>query len=470
MGVAAPMAVGAARGLLARGRALVAGARGGAGSIAAQRPPTPEFEPPPNEHWVSPYAVNTRPEPYQIYGTGWTPLTVNERASGDEIFGGDGLLDSPFRANDNELSPEKALARRTARDVHDAAPVVADEKAPTPEDAPQASKPAAPVGQFDPILPEPWGGVEERNRRLAAFNERVINFGLAPLGEMLPYELSAGPSAIDYLKQQTAKAYDRAANLVKTPINDSKLVAATQKGYADLADEPEESQNAYKAFLIAHVVPEFANGDLDGDGILDLQSNIDDLANTFKRTDHVTRPVGLVLDRLNNHITDAVDRHNPGYANAKRAADAASAIQDRLVRASEMAKDNGGIFTPEQLMHSMDHEAAIQGDFVTSAGLFPLHAITHQADALINSSDPWATDKITALRPREYPYRFAPPYQWSGPNLPVPANDWKAPNAFTLRDTLSRLAPYTAGPSGLAPSWITAGSYLAPSAGQSDSQ
>jgi len=505
MGVAAPMAVGAARGLLALRRPLT-----------VPPPPVAGLE---REPWINHYAIDTDPDD-DFDEIDNRPL---RQVNGPPTYGRDGMPISRLPANSNvpggraavwerrvagydprtanpepippgQTPPDNVIASRYAKVPNDfRAPGSPERKAGTgaagnPAVAPgspgsivdgqpgAAGTPpgASPAEQrdydLDPTILGPWGATYERIRRLAAFNERMANFGLSSLGKSLPYEIGAGPEAVNYLGAETAKAYDTAASRVKSFGKDPQLIAATQVGYNALADASDEARNAYKAFLIDHMAPQISAGNMTGRDVLDLQSNIADWANIFKRHDYVTHPVGIILDHLNNHVTDAVDRQNPGYASAKRAADDAAAIHSRLVRASAMALDNGGVYTPDQLHTALDLEAQRQGDIVTSAKLFPMREMTRHADVMLDSQDPSTLDKIASLAPRSSPYRSSFPYQWSVRDLPAAANDYKATNAFALRQALSSIDQTQAGQTGLAPSWVTAGSYLAQPNGQPDSQ
>jgi hypothetical protein len=288
---------------------------------------------------------------------------------------------------------------------------------------------------------------------LEAFNRAVANHGLAPLGQTLPDNIGAGHEATAYLGRQTANAYDRAARAVTGFTKDPKLIADTQTRAKMLLDD--KFSNIHFQNVLRQTVAQPINmGGMTGEDILNMHSLVSEMADELKRQGSLSEPVGRVFDGLNDDIANAVDRQNPGYGRLKRAADEAAAVHLRMARASQLASDNGGVFTPAQMHAALDLENGRQGNVATASTVVPLRFLTTHAGYLLNSLAPGDVGTFIARTPADY-YR-SQLYQSA------------APLFGPLKTRLDGGDPNSLGLNTIGPAGVAAGSNSTSQTGQPD--
>jgi hypothetical protein len=310
---------------------------------------------------------------------------------------------------------------------------------------------------------------EARSRILDAFNRAVANRGLEPFGETLPNDVPTGREAAAFVGKRVAKAYDDAAAGVHSFSKDDALIADTQRRGQMLVGRPAYEYGLYRQVLKDMVAEPLYDGELSGDDVLDMQNRLAEVADEFKRDEAYTTDVGRSIDGLNDDITNAVDRQNPGYAKAKRAADEAAAVHIRLARASDLAADAGGVFTPDQLRAAADLQDADQGNIVTASSVLPLRFLADHADRMLSEPHLADIDSLSGKTPAELHSGLM---FLSGDPAATPVStdlDWSEPNAFSgyrPPRTQPTFDPRSMGWNAIAPAGIMAGSILSPQNGQ----
>jgi hypothetical protein len=306
-----------------------------------------------------------------------------------------------------------------------------------------------------------------REALIVAFNRAVANHGLAPLGQSLPDNVGAGHEATAYLGRQTANAYDRAARAVTGFTKDPKLIADTQIRARMLPDD-EFSNIHFKNVLRQTIAQPINMGGMTGEDILNMHSQLSEMADELKRQGWPAEPVGRVFDGLNDDIANAVDRQNPGYGALKRAADEAAAVHLRMARASQMANDNGGVFSPGEMREVLRQEDARQGYVSTANTVMPLWVLTNHAGYMQYSPTAEKIANFIARTPADYfrAQMFDSPSYINGPLQRNPGGS--DPNGASSLRPFNTLGPDSVGLNTIGPAGVTAGSYPTSQTGQPD--
>jgi hypothetical protein len=311
------------------------------------------------------------------------------------------------------------------------------------------------------------GAPVDRAALIDAFNRAVANHGLAPLGQTLPDSVGAGHEATAYLGRQTAIAYDKAARAVTGFTKDPKLIADTQDRAKMLLDDA--FGNSHLRNVLRQTIAQPINmGGMTGEDILNMHSQLSEMADELKRQGWPAEPVGRVFDGLNDDVANAVDRQNPGYGSLKRAADEAAAVHLRMARASQLASDTGGVFTPEQLHVALDLENARQGNVATASTVLPLRLLASHGTALLDEPIQSNMEHFLARTPSDY-YRTQMFNQLRSLLVPPQGSPiGNSPTGFGALSPNNAFDPRSVGPNTIGPSGAAAGSYLASQTDQPD--
>jgi hypothetical protein len=239
-----------------------------------------------------------------------------------------------------------------------------------------------------PILGPAIAGA--RARGLEALNRAVANRGLAHLGQSLPASVRAGHDAAAYLKSKIAEAEDHAAAIVNDVHVDTPFAASLRRIESSLSSLPKANFDQHVRDVLDYVTDPLEDRPDAGSGIQvrNLLDGISRISNYYK-TSELDQPwAARALDSVYDEVVNMADRQNPGYGQLKRGADEANAVQVRMALASNMADDNGGLFTPAQLKKAIRWHNEDEGDMPKAASVGPLYDFGEQANRAMGSAYP----------------------------------------------------------------------------------
>jgi hypothetical protein len=198
-----------------------------------------------------------------------------------------------------------------------------------------------------------------QRRGIESFNTATINRSLAPIGETLPKGLK-GHSAIEYAYGKLGDAYDNLLPKMKGSLDTGlkqDIDAIRQLGM----EVPEPQRGQLQRIIDREVLKRFppgGNGETSGEAIKGMESELGRLGKTFKNSDNYdTRTLGGAVEEMQNALRRMVERNNPKYAEELAKINEGYANFKKAQNAASSATAQEGTFTPAQL-----HRAVRAGD------------------------------------------------------------------------------------------------------------
>ena len=209
-----------------------------------------------------------------------------------------------------------------------------------------------------------------RRRSLGEFGRAVVNDAVAPLGGK-PIT-AAGAQAIDAAQRRISAAYDDALEgMALQPANVAKAIGDTGRSIQSIAllDDTQAAKLAdYVNKRLATFTQQGAQA-LNGAQAKALDAEMGHLAREFSRSvNPADRPLGEAFYSLQQNWREAMAASaTPDKTALLNAANAAHRNLLPIVKASDKAMAQGGVFTPNQLQRSYGPFAQKPGAFANAA-------------------------------------------------------------------------------------------------------
>ena len=254
-----------------------------------------------------------------------------------------------------------------------------------------------------------WNSLEEKlqsvpvvgdmiaNRRagvLEQFNNAAINRVGAPIGQRVQ---GTGSQAVQEIGDIASKAQDSAKNMIgafQLDAQGAADIARIKSMIPGIADK--RARNAVSETLKT-VQSQMSNrGVILPDGYKTLDSHLTTIGGRFKgSTDAYQQQAGDAIAELQNALRNTALRQNPAAAKAMQDANAAWANLVRIEGASKAAANNGGLFTPGQLMSSVRQADKSVRDRATARGTALMQDFATSGQSILGNKVPnsFTTDR-----------------------------------------------------------------------------
>ena len=247
-------------------------------------------------------------------------------------------------------------------------------------------KRAEDVATSVPILGDAINGA--RGRGVDALNRAVANRALAPVGETAPANVTVGNDLTAHVADRLSAAYKKAESLVTQAKPDDAFTQALQDRAKSLTDLPADSQEQFLRTVKNQVLDPLINGSASGAQIGDIISNLKTAASDYKQQGGPNAALGRAFDGVADDVTGLADRQNPGYAEARAAADEGWANYVRMRQAGQMQGAKGGVFTPAQLKMAVRSQDDSVGNGASAKGDALLYRLADDAEQTMGANYP----------------------------------------------------------------------------------
>lgn len=187
------------------------------------------------------------------------------------------------------------------------------------------------------------------------FNRAVLNRALEPLGEKVPENIPMGRKAIAYVDKTLGAKYD--SLLPKLSLRpDSQTVTDIGDIVASNARRLNESQQKQWANIAKHISDHIdpTTGVMDGHSFKQVESELSYLArDNMSSPNPGDRMFGESVNDLRSALRSTLERSNPKYADELKQLNSAWATFARAQGASVRNVNNGGLFTPQDLLRDI---------------------------------------------------------------------------------------------------------------------
>ncbi len=277
-----------------------------------------------------------------------------------------------------------------------------------------------------------------QRRGIESFNTASINRSLAPIGESLPKGLK-GHAAVEYAYGKLGDAYDNLLPKMKGNLDaglKQDIDAIRQLGM----EVPEPQRGQLTRILDNEVLKKFppgGGGATSGEAIKGMESNLNHLSKTFKRSDNYdTRTLGGAVEEMQNALRRMVERNNPNHAEDLAKINEGYANFKRVQNAASSATAQEGTFTPAQLHRSVRSGDTSKDKARFAEGNALMQDLSRAGKDVLPSSVP---DSGTPLRSM-VAYALTHPARAIGLGIPIGAASlaYTAPGQAALQNLLTR--------------------------------
>lgn len=194
-----------------------------------------------------------------------------------------------------------------------------------------------------------------QGQSIRTFNRAMLNRSLAPIGEQLPANLTAGREAVDYAAQRLGQAFENARPMAPVALDQpfaAQLAHANQAIGVLPAARQQQVRSILGSFIRDRLDP--ATGAIAPDAVQLIDRELGQTATRYGGSLGADEQViGNILGDVQNGFRDMVARQDPGYAKAIAAAREgwANFVRVRTAAASAGAKE--GVFTAAQLSQAV---------------------------------------------------------------------------------------------------------------------
>jgi len=190
-----------------------------------------------------------------------------------------------------------------------------------------------------------------QNRGIHDFNRAAINRALDPIGKSLPKGMKPGTRAIDYAHSTLSQAYEDLLPKLSGKLDDELVNVVNQVD--DLAKQlPEAESKQLTSLIEQNVFKKFGkDGSISGEQLNDALSRVKGLIRKFGKSENPNHQImSEALESVETAVMDMLKRYNPTQAGKLESLRLGWANLMRVEKASVLAANADGIFTPAQLM------------------------------------------------------------------------------------------------------------------------
>jgi hypothetical protein len=189
-----------------------------------------------------------------------------------------------------------------------------------------------------------------RTKGIEGMNIAVANRALAPLGQKVPDNISAGHDLVSYVKQTLSKSYDDLLPQLTGKIDDqfSDDLAKLRDMSSSMPDQQaKQFQKIVDLELGRKISP---NGSITGESLKEIESALGRQAKGYlKDTNQDQRNLGAALEEVQSSLRAMIQRSNPQHAEKLKSINEGYANYARLRSASASTGAHEGVFSPAQL-------------------------------------------------------------------------------------------------------------------------
>lgn len=229
---------------------------------------------------------------------------------------------------------------------------------------------------------------------LEQFNNAAVNRAGAPIGQRVQ---GAGSQAVREMGDLASQAQEAAKNSIgafRLDAQGAADIARIKTMIPSIADK--RARNAASEAL-STVQDQMSNrGVILPDGYKTLDSHLTNVAGRFRgSTDAYQKQAGDAIGALQQALRDTALRQNPAAANAMQDANSSWANLVRIEGASKAAANNGGVFTPGQLMVAVRQADKSVRDRATARGTALMQDLASAGQTVIGNKVPnsFTTDR-----------------------------------------------------------------------------
>jgi hypothetical protein len=191
-----------------------------------------------------------------------------------------------------------------------------------------------------------------RGRAVEQWNTARLNEALKDAGgKSVPQDLK-GRDALRHTKQELESRYSAVLGKMKGQL-DQPFVQDLDNIKKSVAGLDPKVAKTVSRIVDDEVIKRFKNGVASGDELKGIQETLRTEADTFRRGGYDERKAAAAVDKAKDSLTAMLKRVDPAHAAELEAVDRGYAKYKTSARASNYAKQSGGIYTPGQRLQAI---------------------------------------------------------------------------------------------------------------------